>query len=102
MFKLSRLVLCLAICFAAPIGVMAQTQIADIAKPAIESIQTAININQAGEDELKSLEHIGKKRASAIIAYRKAHGSFKDVDELANVKGISKAYVDQHRTELTV
>lgn len=50
--------------------------------------EATININSADAKALTSLKGIGKKRAEAIIEYRKDHGPFKSIDDLANVKGI--------------
>lgn len=47
-----------------------------------------VDINQADATQLATLKGIGPKKAEAIIAYRTAHGNFKTVSELANVKGI--------------
>ena len=52
-----------------------------------------VNINTATIDELKTLSGIRASRAQAIIAYRKAHGNFKTVDELTKVKGFSEKIV---------
>lgn len=48
----------------------------------------SVDINQADATQLATLKGIGPKKAQAIIAYRTAHGAFKTVEELANVKGI--------------
>lgn len=48
----------------------------------------AINLNTADQAALESISGIGPAKASAIIKYRNEHGSFKNVDELLNIKGI--------------
>ena len=48
----------------------------------------SVDINQADATQLATLKGIGPKKAEAIIAYRAAHGGFKTVNDLANVKGI--------------
>ncbi len=62
---------------------------------------TKINLNSA---KLDALEHafkgIGLKRAEAIIQYREAHGPFKSVQDLAQVKGIGSSFVKRHEEEL--
>ena len=62
----------------------------------------AVNINTATVEELQQLKGIGAKKAAEIIAYREAHGEFKNVDELTNVKGIGKATLEKLRQELVV
>ncbi len=52
--------------------------------------QQVVHLNNADASTLASvLKGVGKKRAQAIILYRKTHGPFKSVDDLTKVKGIS-------------
>jgi competence protein ComEA len=62
----------------------------------------AININTATKDELVSLPGIGPAKAQAILDYRKAHGSFKTVEELKDVKGIGAKRFEQLKPDLAV
>lgn len=62
----------------------------------------AVNINTANVEELQQLKGIGAKKAAEIVAYREAHGEFKTVDELINVKGVGKATLEKLRQELVV
>ena len=62
---------------------------------ATESVQKAsqdipknLDINAADKATLEQLPWIGPKTADEILAYRKANGNFKSVDDLMNVKGI--------------
>ncbi len=48
-----------------------------------------ININSASAAEIAAaLKGVGMKTAKAIVAYRKANGPFKQIDDLRAVKGI--------------
>jgi comEA protein len=61
-----------------------------------------ISINRATRDELMELEGIGQKTADGIIEYREKHGYFKSVDELLNVKGISRAVLEKNKSIIRV
>lgn len=57
-----------------------------------------VNINTADAETIaEALKGVGKSKAEAIVAYRDAHGAFKDADELVNVKGIGLATVNNNR-----
>jgi len=62
----------------------------------------SVDINQAGIDELATLDQIGQKKAQAIIQYREIHGPFKTVEDLAQVKGIGQNTVEKNRARLLV
>lgn len=62
----------------------------------------AVNINTATKDELTSLPGIGPAKAQAILDYRKAHGPFKTVEELKDVKGIGAKRFEKLKPELAV
>lgn len=64
--------------------------------------QGKIDLNTADAKSLTLLKGIGEKRAEAIIKYREANGSFKSVEELTKVKGISKKVIDDNREHLTI
>jgi competence protein ComEA len=62
---------------------------------------TPVNINHADAVTIaKSLDGIGPSKAKAIVAYRKAHGHFKSVADLAKVKGIGKATIAHNRKDI--
>lgn len=50
-----------------------------------------VNINTAGERELQRLPGVGPSTARKILDYRNAHGGFRTVEELMEVKGIGEA-----------
>ena len=53
----------------------------------------SININA-------KLDGIGRKKAQAIVQYRKHHGDFKKVDELMQVKGIGEKTLAKNRSRI--
>ncbi len=61
-----------------------------------------VNLNTASKDELVALPGIGPAKAQAIIDYRKAHGAFKSVEELKDVKGIGAKRYEKLKGEITV
>ena len=65
-----------------------------------QQVQQMVNVNQADVEQLVILKGIGKKKAAAIVAYRKQHGRFKSVDELTKVKGVSQGIVDRNKAML--
>jgi competence protein ComEA len=62
----------------------------------------ALNINTATQAELEAVKGVGPTKAQSIIAYREAHGNFKSLDDLDNVKGFGKASIEKLKGELTV
>jgi competence protein ComEA len=61
-----------------------------------------IDLNEAGRDELIAVPGIGPAAADAILAHRKQHGRFKNVDELANVPGIGATVLEGVRGHVGV
>ncbi len=69
--------------------------------PVISQELKMIHLNQADVNTLtQSFKGIGRKRAEAIVAYREAHGPFKSVEDLAQVKGIGKQFVERNLQKL--
>jgi competence protein ComEA len=62
----------------------------------------ALNLNTATKEVLVALPGIGPAKAQAIIDYRTAHGAFKSVEELKDVKGIGAKRFEKLKPELTV
>ncbi|MDG1937623.1 MAG: ComEA family DNA-binding protein [Pseudomonadales bacterium] len=60
-----------------------------------------ININTASAEQLADqLVGIGMSRAVDIVAYRKANGPFRHVDDLAAVKGIGERTVKRNQSKI--
>lgn len=62
----------------------------------------AVNINTATAEQLESLPEIGPGKARAIIEYRKAHGNFKTLEDIKNVKGIGDKTFDKLKPQLAL
>ncbi len=56
-----------------------------------------VNLNRASADELQALPGIGPVLAQRMVEWRKAHGRYRTVDDLQEVKGIGKKRMDQLR-----
>lgn len=52
--------------------------------------ETKINVNTATTKELMTVKGINSAKARAIVTYRKKHGGFKTLDDLAKIKSFSK------------
>lgn len=61
-----------------------------------------ININKADNAQLESLPGIGPQTAKGITEYRQAHGGFKSVEELKQVKGIGDKKFDAIKDLVTI
>lgn len=74
-----------------------------MAQPALAE-PDSVNVNAADAQTLADvLDGVGLSRAEAIVEYRNANGSFQDVYDLANVKGIGDRTIElnEERIRLT-
>jgi len=62
-----------------------------------------VNINTADAVTLADgLNGVGIKKAQAIVDYRKQHGAFKSMNDLAKVKGISDKLIEKNKDIITL
>ena len=62
-----------------------------------------VNINTADAKTLATELHgVGATKAQAIVDYRKLHGNFKTVNDLANVKGISSKTIEKNKDNIVL
>lgn len=59
-------------------------------------------LNEATQDELEALPHIGPARANAILEYRRQHGKFVSVSDLEQIHGIGHRTVEKLKDYLVV
>lgn len=71
-----------------------------INRPALEI--SSINVNTSDVATLCQLPGIGLNKGKAIVDYREAHGQYKNISELLNVKGISIKLLTKISPYLTV
>jgi competence protein ComEA len=62
----------------------------------------AIDLNQADRVELLQIPGVGEGLAERILAYRRQHGAFTRVDELARISGVGPATLQKLRPWLYV
>ena len=72
------------------------------AAPNADERPAMVNLNTATAGELEALPGIGAKKAEAILEARKAHGGFKSVDELVDVRGIGPAQMEKLRPHVRI
>jgi competence protein ComEA len=65
-------------------------------------ITGVVNVNSATADELALLPGVGPAKAQAILEHRKAHGAFKRVEDLGEVKGIGDKALERLRPHVTL
>ncbi len=65
-------------------------------------IEKKININKADEKTLMKLKGIGKKKARAIVEFRKKNGKFRKVEDIMLVKGIGRKTFERLKPYITV
>ncbi|MGQ4806721.1 hypothetical protein NKDENANG_00056 [Candidatus Entotheonellaceae bacterium PAL068K] len=61
-----------------------------------------IDINTADEATLMTLNHIGKRRAQAIIRHRQEEGRFKTIEDIKDVSGIGNRVFEAIKEKITV
>lgn len=61
-----------------------------------------ININTGTQKDLETLPGIGQDRAKKIIEYRESKGSFNDLEELKQIKGIGNAVFEKIKDKITI
>ena len=61
-----------------------------------------MDVNSATVEQLQTVSGIGEKIATEIVAYRQAHGAFKSMDELLNVKGVAEKRLEKIKKAVEV
>ena len=60
-----------------------------------------VNVNTADAETISAeLQGVGLSKALAIVDYRKSHGPFKTVEDLALVKGIGERTIEINRANI--
>lgn len=63
----------------------------------------SVDINTASAEEMaKAISGVGIQKATLIVKYREQHGAFKNVEQLARIKGIGSKTIERNRDVLSV
>ncbi|MFR5876559.1 MAG: ComEA family DNA-binding protein [Eubacterium sp.] len=66
------------------------------------SVTYPLNLNTASVEELMTINGLGETRAGLIVAYRQQIGSYSDVSQIKDIKGIGDSIYAQVAPYLTV
>lgn len=70
---------------------------------AVTAFAAPVDINTASAQQIaEAMVGVGESKAEAIVAFRKEHGAFKTIDDVAMVKGIGEKTVEKNRDNITV
>jgi competence protein ComEA len=61
-----------------------------------------VDLNRASVEELQTLPGVGPVLAQRMVEWRKAHGRYRTVEDLQEVKGIGRKRMEQLRSLVTV
>ena len=99
--KLFSFLMALFFCCTFGMAVLPSVGMAAQAETSSSSINK-ISINSADEVTLTQLPGVGVKTAAAIVEYRKEIGTFKNLDQLMDVKGIGAKKLAKMKPYLTL
>lgn len=72
-----------------------------LALPMVAMAAPMVNINKADKFELeRDLIGLTRGTAQSIVDYRKLHGSFKSLDDVVNVDGIGRDFLNINRNNM--
>lgn len=61
-----------------------------------------VDLNRADKAELMTLPGVGERKAEQILAYRKAHGKFRSIEEIKNIPGIKEKAFEKLKDSIVV
>ena len=68
----------------------------------IENPAKVVNVNTAATEELQTLRGVGPAIAARILDYRKEHGRFDKIEDLAKVRGIGEAKLAKMKAQVSI
>jgi competence protein ComEA len=68
-----------------------------------DKLIVSVDVNQADAETLvKMLDGISTEFATALVEYRGKHGSFKSIDEIAQVPGLTKEAFERNKERIAI
>ncbi len=67
-----------------------------------DAVNAKVNINTADEEQLMTLQGIGKSKAQAVITYRNEQGTFAGIEDIQKVSGIGESTYNNIKDSITV
>ena len=85
------------------LGLLLAGGLVAVGTPTVAYAGEHVDINTASAEEIDAaLVNVGRTKAEAIVAYRKAHGRFESAEQLALVKGIGLGTVEKNRDRISL
>ena len=66
------------------------------------TVNSKVNINTAGKEELMTLTGIGEAKAESILKYRDENGKFGSIEELMEIEGIKEGVFGKIKDDITI
>lgn len=70
--------------------------------PAAGAASAPVNLNSATAEQLDTLDGVGPATAQKILEFRRQHGGFRSVDDLAQVSGIGPKRLEALRSQVSM
>ncbi len=68
----------------------------------IENPAKVVNFNTASSEELQTIRGIGPAIAGRVLEYRKEHGRFEKIEDVAKVRGIGEAKLQKFKAQVSI
>ena len=81
---------------------LALSFVLSVSSPLFAANNGKININQAGVEELVTLDQVGEKYAQRIVEYRQTNGPFKKPEDIMKIKGIGSKIWEANKDRIAV
>jgi competence protein ComEA len=93
---MKKIILALCLSFSTLLALPVMAQSAD-------TPMVSVNVNEASAAEMAEvLQGVGEAKAQAIVDYRDENGAFSSADDLAQVKGIGPATVQNNQARIAL